>query len=166
MWILCGPWALLGVPGRILGSFGGSRVGLGGVQGVPRGNYPPPGGSRGGPERKGSAPRWLQGASRNRKSAFRSDSGFTLGAGIVVKIGISVIFKKSGFSFDWILGAPRGVQGGPRDVCWAPQWPHRSPYNFWGAPQQLHRGPSGKLIRSIGGLFGGSWICKRTSGLK
>ena len=30
--------------------------------------------------------------------------------------------------------------------------------------QQPHRGPSGKLIKSIGGLFGGSWIRKRSPG--
>ena len=30
--------------------------------------------------------------------------------------------------------------------------------------QQPHRGPSGKLIKSIGGLFGGSWIRKSLPG--
>ena len=32
------------------------------------------------------------------------------------------------------------------------------------ALQQPHRGPSGKLIKSIGGLFGGSWIGKSSPG--
>ena len=32
------------------------------------------------------------------------------------------------------------------------------------ALQQPHRGPSGKLIKSIGGLFGGSWIRKSSPG--
>ena len=70
---------------------------LGGSRGGPGRKLSAPRWLQGGPERQGSAPRWLQGASRNRKSAFRSGSGFTLGARIVIKIGITVISKKIKF---------------------------------------------------------------------
>ena len=49
-------------------------------------------------------------------------------------------------------------------MCWAPKWPRRSPRDFWGAPLQLPRGPSGKSIRSIGGLLGGPGSAKVRQG--
>ena len=86
----------------------------------------------GGPEKKGSKPRWLQGPPRNSN---------------VTNTDVFVILQKLIFFFRM---APVGFQEGPG----------RAP-KVVGAPQLGPREPSGKLIRSIGALFWRSWICKR-----
>ena len=76
---------------------------------------------KGGPVRKGSAPRLLQGACQNKKLTIRSDSEFSLGPKNIVKTMISVIFQKNIFFADSILWARRGVRRSvPRHGLGAP----------------------------------------------
>ena len=51
----------------------------------------------GGPGKKGSAPRWLQGASRNQKTVVRDSSDFHRSARNLTYIGVSAICKKNVF---------------------------------------------------------------------
>ena len=60
----------------------------------------------------------------------------------------------------------RGGQRGLRDVCLAPKRPPRSLSIFWGAPLQLLRGPSEKLIRPMGAFLGGPGSAKVCQGFK
>ena len=74
--------------------------------------------------------------------------------------------KKSRFSLNCIFAIPRGGQRGLRDVCLAPKRPPRSLRIFWGAPLQLPRGPSEKLIRPMGAFLGGPGSAKVCQGFK
>ena len=148
-------WAPLGRFGAALGAPG---LVLGEPRGGPGRKWFAPGTLRGGPKEQGSDPRGVQGGPRKRKRAFWSGSGFSGGAGIVININVSAIFKKIRFSVNCIFVIPGGGQRGLRDECLAPKRPPRSLRIFWGAPLQPPRGPSKQLVQPMGGLFGGSWI--------
>ena len=138
----------LGAPGgpwTILAGFGSSREG-------PEGALGGPGGALG-------APRWLPGGAPSKKTRvlepLKGAQGRPTFKNIAKTLILLCLTNYDSFCMFFIGSAPGGVpkvQGGSRDRR--------------GTPLQLPRGPSEKVIRSIGGLLEGSWICKSMPGLQ
>ena len=139
------PWGAPGDPWTILAGFGSSREGPEGALGGPGGG---PGSSQVAPGTPGP-----------KKHAFWSRSKGAQGRPTLKNSAKTLILpcltNYDRFFMFFIGSAPGGVpkvQGGSRDRR--------------GTPLQLPRGPSEKVIRSIGGLLEGSGIRKSMPGLQ
>ena len=132
-------WAPLGRFGAALGAPG---LVLGEPRGGPGRKWFAPGTLRGGPKEQGSDPRGSRGGPRKPKRAFWSGSGFSIGARIVIKIGIPAIFEKMTFFCNFHL-------------CNSWGWPKRAPRRVFGAQeasQEPSYFPGSALATSEGGL--------------
>ena len=112
-----------------MGCLGGARVGLGGAQGGSREEMVRPRDAPGGSQGTGFRPKGgSSGGPRKPKRAFWSGSGFSIGARIVIKIGIPAIFEKITFFCNFHL-------------CNSWGWPKRAPRRVFGA-QEASQEPS------------------------
>ena len=147
---LGGSWAPLGRLGEALGA---PRLVLGKPRGGPGRKWSAHGTLQGDPEEQGSDPRGVQGGPRKRKRAFWSGSGFSGGAGIVININVSAIFKKmTCFCNLHLCNSWGGPKRAPRDVFGA-QEASQEPSYFLGSALATSEGALQKIGQAHGGPF-------------
>ena len=152
MWPLGAPGPPWGDLGRPWGRQGWS---WGSPGGVPGGNGSPPGRSGGVLRNRVPTQGRSRGGPRKLKRAFWSGSGFSIGAKIVIKIGIPAIFEKIAFfcnfhlrnSWGWPKRAPRRV--------FDAQEASQEPSYFLGSALATSEGGLQKIDQAHGGPFWG-----------